>query len=759
MTGSRTCCWWAACIGPTSRRGARHRPRLVFFRGLPPGRERAFADATAESGLGLVAHGYAALAFDIDGDGDRDVFITTLEGARLYVNDGRGHFRDETRQRGLTAEVTGGWTTALAPFDVDDDGDLDLFVGRYVTWSRQADDGMGCTTDGTNRAWCLPTLFPATTPALLINDGRGHFRDGTEQARMPQGASRALGVLTVDLDGDGRLDLMVANDMVRNQVLLNHGDGTLTEVAVPMGFAATEGGSVYAGMGISGTWHAPVQAPGQAPGSTPGELSLCIAIANFAGEPITVHCRAASTGAGAPRPFLNREAALGVRQPTVAWVKFGLLWMDADLDGRDDLFVVSGDVSDQEKTIGRPLREPMQFLWAAGSDHMVDASTQALGPLASRGLLGRAAATLDLDADGDLDVIVTENDGEARLVVNRTERRGHWVRLDLVGAAPNIDAIGAQVEVVAGERRYRTWVHATGSFMAQSSLARIVGLGEFAGTVDVTVDWPDGRRQGWRGLAVDQRHRLVEDRSAPTVSRAAPVPIAETARTRAMAARAQGDLDAEITRLEEAVIESPFEPEVYRELAWANWRAGRKQRALDAAALAAEHSGDSTAVVNRLCIELEKRGAIELAGAAAERALRVLRDPSGRLWASAGMYREASGDRAGADEAFRAAVRLLPDDIEVAQNRARYLNRGGRSAEAIALLEPLLARDPRGVRDAGFHDDLGVAYLAAGRRAEAEREFLRAIDLAQSGTTLDARLRARAAEDARLHLQQVKPSP
>ena len=370
-----------------------------------------FTDVTKDSGIGLDAYAVSAIAFDIDGDGDRDVIFATTAGLRAFTNDGHGRFREETRSRGLA--ITG-WTSVLAPLDLDDDGDLDLFVGRYFDWSAARDAKLDCRPDGAHRDYCGPGMYAGTTPVILLNDGRGHFTDASQRSNLPRGATKALGVLTVDLDGDGRMDVIVANDEVRTQVFLNRGDGTLTDDAVALGFAGTEGGSAFSGMGIDGTF----QSPG-------GDFTL--AIGTFYGEPIAAYARAALG-----RPFLARGTPLGLRQPSLSFVKFGLRFFDADADGLDDLLVANGAITHEERTNGVAFRQPIQ-VFAGTPSRFVEVSKNALGALAEKRLLGRAVATLDFDGDGDLDAVVTENDGDALLLENRSERRGHFIGLRLIG--------------------------------------------------------------------------------------------------------------------------------------------------------------------------------------------------------------------------------------------------------------------------------------------------------------------------------------
>ena len=686
-----------------------------------------FQDVTAQSGLGLVATGVSAVAFDWDGDGDRDVIFATVYGLVALANDGKGHFRDETKKRGL---VVPGWTSVLAPLDLDDDGDLDLFVGRYVEWDEERDAQLDCAPDGVHRDYCAPTLYPGTTPVILLNDGHGKFEDASARSSLPRGASKALGVLAVDLDGDERLDVLVANDEVRTQAFLNtgHGDGTLREAAVSMGFAGTEGGSAFSGMGIDGSF----QLPG-------GGLQL--GFAPFFGEPVAVYGRTAPE-----RPFLPRSTQLGLRQATLAYVKFGLRFFDADLDGNDDLMLANGALRHEEHVNGVPFKQPLQLFMGA-KDQMIDASRAALGPIADRGLSARALATLDYDGDGDLDVVVTDNDGEALLLENRSAPRGHFAALRLRGAPPNRDAIGAHVEIHWPGQVHRSWVHATGSYAAQSSLVQTAGLGDYTGPVEVRVTWPSGRKQTFGQVAIDRTIELRESTDIAIAPRPNAVKLVETSREKLAAALAAEDWKGALPLLEEAAAEAPYEVDLQRDLALARWEAGQARAAIDAAKAAVERAGDSNVVMRSVIVAFLDRKRTELARAAVEHALVTVPQPSTEIWMVAGQMRVGAGEPDAAERDFRAALRLDPKNGRAAAGLALILNERGQPMDTIALLSPFL---PDRARDGAMRRALGVAHYRLGQRAEAEREFLAAASVDPTDETAVYNLGQLALEGGRL---------
>ncbi|MCB9751666.1 MAG: CRTAC1 family protein [Myxococcales bacterium] len=686
----------------------------------PPARARLFrrdgaryVDCTDERGLGLSAQGYSALAWDPDGDGDEDVFFATLTGLRAFINDGTGHYAEETGARGLAVD---GWTSVLAPLDVDDDGDLDLFVGRYLEWSPEQEAELDCRPDGVRRDYCSPNLFPATSPTLLINDGRGRFTDGSAAAGLPLGATKALGALTVDLDEDGRLDLIVANDQVRTQVFLAPGDGTLVEEATRLGLVGTEGGAAYAGMGIDGTWSA-----------APGE-GLCVGIGNFFGEPVTVHCRTDSS-----RPFLSRSGKLGLRGPTLPWVTFGLKWFDADLDGDDDLVIANGNVSDEERVAGIPFRQPLQVFEAEGG-RLRDVSAEAFGPLADRRMLGRALAVLDLEGDGDLDVLVADNNGDALALENRSAPLGERVGLRLVGAAPNTAGVGATLTVTGGARTQRAWMHLTSSYYGQSTRTRVTGLGPAAGPVSVELRWPSGACSGsraWRAGACT----IVEDESlAPTAP-----PDAARARGLALQARASWRPAAARTKqavalLRDAIADEDEDPSLHRGSRRRCGRSAAPRRRVRPRATQARAASTRTARCGTSPACSSSAGCLELASAAVERALttieRPLERPAQLRRHAARARRAARPRRAGLPGRARAAAeqRVRGRQPRVAAARARRRSRrdgDARAAAARAAVEPDAAARrrqrllyPRPAR-AGARRLRGAARARARRRARA----------------------------------------
>lgn len=683
---------------PDARPDAGAEPSSRLFRSTAGG----FVDSTDGSGLALVAQTMGGAAFDIDADGDRDVVVATLEGLRLFVNDGRGRFTDETAARG--ADVSG-WTSVVAPFDADGDGDVDLFVGRYVLWSTALEAEVDCRVDGVRRDYCSPNLFRGTTPVLLRNDGRGRFSDASAAAGLPRDATKALGVLASDLDGDHRVDLIVANDQMRTQVLLAQPDGRFLERAAELGLAGTEGGHPYSGMGIDATWNAP------------GGLGLCVAIGNFTGEPVTLHCRR-----DASSPFLERSQQIGIRRATLRWVSFGLRFVDLDLDGDEDFVLANGHVVDEESVRGTPFRQPLQVFEAEGNE-LREVSQTALTNRARDPMLGRAIATLDLDRDGDLDVLVSDNGGPLRALVNVTERAGaHWIALRLEGAAPNVDALGASVVLRSGARAWTRSVHATGSYYAQSSLDVHVGLGGSSASVSAEVRWPSGRVQHIDGLAVDRRHVVREDTSLARADASSPVPVRASAMVLLDRALAADDLTTAQTIIDREVASSPDDPDLLRELSIVRWRRGDHAGARAAAVRAASTIGHPQGIHTHLLRVYQQRRMPELAEAMLVEATRRHPD-EGALWNELGVLLRPR-DPESARRAFERALSARHADSSARVNLAQVHIDRREHARARELLEEVVAADPR---DSVAWQLLGVARYSQGQRDSAEQAWRRAV--------------------------------
>jgi len=440
-----------------------------------------FTDVTAECGLNVICYGTGVAVGDFDNDGWRDVFIAAVGRDLLFRNDS-GRFEEVTATAGVGGE-SDDYSSSCGWFDYDRDGDLDLFVCRYVEWSRQADLAQDFSRTGGVRDYGQPRNFAGTFCALYRNDGMGKFTDVSEEAglwiRSPsdQPLGKSLGVTFADLDDDGWLDIIVANDTVRNFLFRNEGDGTFEEIGVAAGIAYDNEGAARGGMGVDaarfrndGNWG--------------------ITVGNFANEATAFFV------SRQPLQFLDDANLVGLAAPTSLDLTFGLFFFDADLDGRLDLFAANGHISEQierTQTSQRRAQAPRLF-WNAGpqaAPEFVALSETQAGDLAQP-VVGRGAAYADVDDDGDLDVVITTVNNPPRLLRNDQQSGNHWLRLKLIGDRDNRDAIGSRVVVRAKDQTLIRFGMPTRSYLSQMELPVTFGLGEADAVEDVTITWPDG---------------------------------------------------------------------------------------------------------------------------------------------------------------------------------------------------------------------------------------------------------------------------
>ncbi len=461
-----------------------------------------FENATASSGLDVTMYGMGAAVGDFDNDGWVDVFLSALGPNRLFHND-HGKFVDVTDDAGVAGDDAQ-WSTTSAFFDYDNDGLLDLFVCNYLAWSKEYDQSQGFSLLGGGRAYGRPQNFAGTFPYLYHNEGNGKFTDVSMQAGVqvtnpPRNvpAGKSLGLAIVDIDGDGWLDVLVANDTVPKFLFHNLGNGTFQEVGKRSGVAFDAEGKATGAMGTDVAW-------------IRNDDSLGVAIGNFSKEMTALYV---TQGKG--NLFSDEAVASGLGPPTRLELTFGVFFFDYDLDGRIDLLSANGhleaDINRVEPT--QTYAQMAQLFWNAGPDQkteFVQVGPEQVGADFHEPLVGRGAAFADIDGDGDLDIVMTAVGGSPRLLRNEQKLGHHWLRFRLVGTTSNRDAIGAVVEVHVEGHVQRRQVMPTRSYISQVELPVTFGLGESDKVDNVVVKWPDGTQQELTDLEVDKTHIVTQ---------------------------------------------------------------------------------------------------------------------------------------------------------------------------------------------------------------------------------------------------------
>jgi hypothetical protein len=487
-----------SCAWPDDKEAGK--PTQALYRNDGKGH---FEDVTKQAGLDLCFFGQGVAVGDYDNDGDPDLYVTALGGGRLFRNDG-GKFTDVTAE--ANARAGDGWLSSAAFFDMDNDGDLDLFVCQYVAWTAEYDKGQGFQLTGRpdERAYGPPTAFQATFNVLLRNDS-GKFTDVSVdsgiQVRTPDlkvPAGKSLGVAPYDVDGDGFVDLAIANDTVPNFLLHNLANGKFEEIGIQTGVALDSFGTARGAMGID--W---------ADFKRDGTLGL--AIGNFANEMTALFANDRPDGL----LFTDMAPQYGLGAPTQPPLKFGLFFFDYDLDCRPDLLSTNGHLESDIAKVQASMTyaQPAQLFWNSGvpgRSLFVLVPPEVVGPDLYRTIVGRGSAYFDMDGDGDLDVVMTSNGGSAVLLRNDGGNDHHWVRLELVGSKSNRDAQGAKVTLKAGGVTQRTQAFIAKGYLSSVEKTLTFGLGKADKVDSVEVVWPSGEKTTLEGIAVDRVHRIVE---------------------------------------------------------------------------------------------------------------------------------------------------------------------------------------------------------------------------------------------------------
>jgi enediyne biosynthesis protein E4 len=451
-------------------------------------RNGTFTDVTRAAGLEIEMYGMGVAAGDFDNDGFPDIFITAVGQTRLFRNTGKGTFVDVTRAAGLAGREA--FSTSAMWVDVDRDGFLDLFVCNYVRWSAQ--DDVFCSLDGKQKAYCTPEAYRGDTCWLFRNRGNGMFEDVTATCGLFDSSSKSLGVALIDHDQDGWPDIFVANDTQPNKLYRNQRNGKFAEVAVEAGAAFSEDGKARAGMGVD-------------VGEIDRSGRVGLAVTNFEGEMIGLY--------RADRPGRYQDVAVqaGVGQASRNRLGFGCVFADINLDGALDLVVVNGHIDDTVRNIRGNLghAQPAQLFLNDGNGSFRDIAGEVGGGFAEP-RVGRGLAYGDFDRDGDVDLLMTTNNGPAVLFRNDQSSDNRSLRLKLVGTKSNRDAIGATVRIFhAGVSQTRV-VKSGSSYLSQSELPVTFGVGKQDRVERVVVTWPSGRTDEFKNVETGRAYECVE---------------------------------------------------------------------------------------------------------------------------------------------------------------------------------------------------------------------------------------------------------
>ncbi len=429
-----------------------------------------FRDATEGSGLRQKGYWQGCATGDYDNDGRMDLYVSGYRTNALYHNESGGRFRDVTREAGVSSKL---WGASASFVDVDHDGRLDLFVTNYVQFFPTSTQF--CNFNG-QRSTCGPTHYDPEKPRLYRNLGGGRFADETKQRGVLSANGNALGSAIADYNGDGWIDIAVANDQLPGDMLRNDGKGSFDNAGLESGTAYDAGGQAHAGMGID--W-ADFDADG----------SLEMLVTTYQHQPTSIYFRTA------PGLYSDMAQTVGIGQATLNYVGFGARFLDYDNDGLPDVLIANGHAVDNIDKLDQSTSyfQPAQLFRNMG-DRRAEEVTARAGPDFQRKIVGRGLATGDYDNDGRVDALIVDVEGRPLLLRNEAESGNRRLSLRLIGSKSNRDGIGAEITLEYGGRKLRKVVSTDGSFMSANDPRAHFGLGTAAKADRVTVRWPSGKR-------------------------------------------------------------------------------------------------------------------------------------------------------------------------------------------------------------------------------------------------------------------------
>jgi predicted NUDIX family NTP pyrophosphohydrolase len=453
-------------------------------------RNGTFTDVTDAAGVaGGNEFGMGCAVADYDNDGFPDILVTAYGRCTLYHNNGNGTFTDVTEKAGVASP---GWTTSALWFDYDNDGKLDLFLCSFVEFSLKSNVFCGDNKLG-KRFYCIPRVFKPTPSLLYHNNGDGTFKEVSAGTDIHKALGKALGVVATDINGDGRMDLFVANDTVQNFLFANRGNGKWDEIALAAEVGFSVNGTPRSGMGVDAA-------------DVNGDGRQDLFVANVDQEMFSLYKNDGNEF------FSDVAAAIGVAQATRLLSGWGLKFFDYDNDGMVDLFLANGHPDDMIENYSQQVhyKEPLLLFHSDGTK-LTNVSDQA-GPAFGKMFPARGLAVGDFDNDGRVDVLIGNNGGAPVLLKNNAGSGNHWIGIRLQGTACNRDGIGATITWSANGVRRSRYKSTGGSYLSSHDMRDVLGLGTAAKVDWVEITWPQpsGRVERFSDVPVDRYVTIVE---------------------------------------------------------------------------------------------------------------------------------------------------------------------------------------------------------------------------------------------------------
>jgi len=459
---------------------------------IPTGKLR-FTDVTDQAGVGHTGYGMGVAADDYDNDGDIDLYVTNFGSNVLYRNNGKGTFTDVTREAGVDDQR---WSTSAAFLDYDRDGDLDLFVANYIDFTLKGNKRCYAATGEPD--YCTPAAYRPVPDRLFRNEGNGKFVDVTQTSGIGAAFGPGLGVTCADFNLDGWIDIYVANDGAANLLWINKGNGTFEESGLLAGAAYGADGVARAGMGV-------------AAGDFDNDGDEDIVVTNLKKEGCTLYRN------GGQGNFYDATMEFGLLNATFPYTGFGVEWFDYDNDGLLDLFIANGAVTIMETLRGAPypFHQKNQLFHNEGESKGFRDVTATAGPALQLSEVSRGAAFGDVDNDGDIDILITNNNGPARLLLNEAGSRSNWLQVRLEGVKDNRNGIGARVAVQRKGQTLWRRAHSDSSYLCANDSRVHFGLGQNPSIESIVVKWPNGDEEMWTNIRANTAITLRQGSGKP----------------------------------------------------------------------------------------------------------------------------------------------------------------------------------------------------------------------------------------------------